>query len=135
MCWSGVLYRFGGMRPFLKTPKMKKIAILILSLICVSAFAQRESKWVELQCIDIPQGAALQQGTTSSGNAKYWFEFDQIGKVSVSPGSAEKYKSGEAVLQLVKWQHKETKDYKYSIRQKKGHKQTKNIDLLTIFKR
>ena len=113
---------------------MKKILLLVLSLVCVSAFAQKESKWIEMQCIDIPKSAVLNEGTTKTGNVKYWFEFDKIGKVTVSPGSAEKFKSGDVVLQLVKWQHKETKEYKYTTRQKKGKKETKNIDLLTIFK-
>lgn len=113
---------------------MKKLLTIIFLLVSVSAFAQRESKWVEMQCIDIPKGALLQHGKTSSGNDKYWFEFDIIGRVAVSPSSAEKFHSGEAVLQLVKWRHKETNEYKYSVRQKKGKKETKNIDLLTIFK-
>lgn len=95
----------------------------------------KESPWVEMQCIDIPKNAVIKEGKTESGNPKYWFEFDQIGKVTVSPGSAEKFKSGEVTLQLVKWRHKENGKYKYSVRQKKGSKETKNIDLLTIFQR
>lgn len=86
-----------------------------------------------MQCIDIPKGAVLKEGVTKTGNPKYWFEFTKIGNVAVSPNSAEKFKSGEVVLQLVKWQHKETKEYKYTTRQKKGKKETLNIDLLTIF--
>lgn len=112
---------------------MKKILMLVLSLMCISAFAQKQSKWVEVQCIDIPKSAVLKEGTTKTGNPKYWFEFAKIGEVTVSQGSAEKFKSGEVVLQLVKWQHKETNEYKYTTRQKKGKKQTLNIDLLTIF--
>ena len=116
------------------------IALFIISvLFCCSASAIAEarenSKWVEQQCIDLPKGILLHEGKTSSGNPKYWFEFDKIGKVTVSPGSAEKYQDGLVTLQLVKWRHKETGEYKYSIRQKKGSekKQTLNIDLLTIF--
>lgn len=113
---------------------MKKILFLALLFVCTLAFAD-ESKWVEMQCIDIPAGATVHEGTSKSGNAKYWFEFDLIGKISIPPGSAEKYKAGKVTLQLVKWYNKETKEYRYSIRQKKDHKETKNIDLLTIFQR
>jgi len=120
------------MGPF-KNNQMKKVLVLVLSLVCISAFAQKQSKWIEVQCIDIPKSAVIKEGTTKTGNPKYWFEFSKIGNVPVSPGSAEKFKSGEVVLQLVKWQHKETGQYKYTTRQKKGKKQTLNIDLLTIF--
>lgn len=111
------------------------IAILTMFAVCGIAEARENSKWVEQQCIDLPKGILLHEGKTSSGNPKYWFEFDKIGKVTVSPGSAEKYQDGLVTLQLVKWRHKETGEYKYSIRQKKGSekKQTLNIDLLTIF--
>lgn len=110
-------------------------AILVSTSMSVIAEAKENSKWVEQQCIDLPKGILLHEGKTSSGNPKYWFEFDKIGKVTVSPGSAEKYQDGLVTLQLVKWRHKETGEYKYSIRQKKGSekKQTLNIDLLTIF--
>lgn len=110
-------------------------AILVSAGMSVIAEAKENSKWVEQQCIDLPKGILLHEGKTSSGNPKYWFEFDKIGKVTVSPGSAEKYQDGLVTLQLVKWRHKETGEYKYSIRQKKGSekKQTLNIDLLTIF--
>lgn len=111
------------------------IAILTMFAVCGIAEAKENSKWVEQQCIDLPKGILLHEGKTSSGNPKYWFEFDKIGKVTVSPGSAEKYQDDLVTLQLVKWRHKETGEYKYSIRQKKGSekKQTLNIDLLTIF--
>ena len=110
-------------------------AILVSAGMSVIAEAKENSKWVEQQCIDLPKSILLHEGKTSSGNPKYWFEFDKIGKVTVSPGSAEKYQDGLVTLQLVKWRHKETGEYKYSIRQKKGSekKQTLNIDLLTIF--
>lgn len=113
---------------------MKKILFLALLFTCTLAFAN-ESKWVEMQCIDIPAGATVHESTSKTGNTKYWFEFDLIGKILISPNSAERYKAGEVTLQLVKWYNKETKEYRYSIRQKKDHKKTKNIDLLTIFQR
>lgn len=112
---------------------MKKILFLALLFACTLVFAN-ESKWVEMQCIDIPTGATVHEGTSKSGNTKYWFEFDLIGKISIPPSSAEKYRAGEVTLQLVKWYNKETKEYKYTVRQKRGTKETKNIDLLTIFK-
>ena len=111
---------------------MKKILFLALLFACTLAFAN-ESKWVEMQCIDIPAGATVHESTGRPGNTKYWFEFDLIGKISISSSSAEKYKAGKVTLQLVKWYNKETKEYRYTIRQKKDHKETKNIDLLTIF--
>ena len=111
------------------------LAIFTMFAICGIAEARENNKWVEQQCIDLPKGILLHEGKTSSGNPKYWFEFDKIGKVTVSPGSAEKYQDGLVTLQLVKWRHEETGEYKYSIRQKKGSdkKRTLNIDLLTIF--
>ena len=113
---------------------MKKLA-LILSLLVISSICfAKESVWKEMQCIDIPSNAVLKEGTTTTGNPKYWFEFDQIGKVSVSASSAIQFKEKKVTLQLVKWQNKENGEYKYSIRQKKNSKETKNIDLLTIFK-
>lgn len=114
---------------------MKRLTTLLLAILMCACVSAKESKWVEQQCVDLPSGVKMEKGTTSSGNVKYWFEFDQIGKVTVSPSSAEKYLAGEITLQLVKWRHVDTGEYKYSIRQKKGSKQTKNIDLLTIFKR
>lgn len=113
---------------------MKKILFLALLFACTLAFAN-ESKWVEMQCIDIPPKAHVHEGTTKTGNEKYWFEFELIGKISIPPSSAKKYMAGEVTLQLVKWYNKETKEYKYTVRQKRGTKETKNIDLLTIFQR
>ena len=110
-------------------------AILVSAGISVIAEAKENAKWVEQQCIDLPKGILLHEGKTSSGNPKYWFEFDKIGKVTISPGSAERYQEGLVTLQLVKWRHKETGEYKYSIRQKKSSEKRRslNIDLLTIF--
>ena len=114
---------------------MKRLTTLLFAILLCGIAIAKESKWVAQQCIDLPSGVKVEKGTTSSGNAKYWIEFEQIGKVTVSPSSAERYLAGEIILQLVKWRHTDTGEYKYSIRQKKGSKQTKNIDLLTIFKR
>lgn len=108
---------------------MLTFLISILSLI-----VSGNSAWQEQQCIDLPKGIVIHEGVTRNGNPKYWLEFDQIGKVIVSPSNVKSYKSGSITLQLVKWYNKDTNSYKYTIRKKKGVKQTKNIDLLTIFK-
>lgn len=113
---------------------MKRFTTFLLAIIFCCCALAKDNKWVEQQCIDLPAGMKIEKGVTSSGNIKYWVEFDQIGKISIPPRSAEKYITGEVTLQLVKWRHTETGYYKYSIRQKRGLKQTKNIDLLTIFK-
>jgi hypothetical protein len=120
---------------------MKKIfAIMVVAMAtvfsCVTSNAQekKESPWVEVQQVDIPAGQTIYEGVTKSGNPKYWMEFDSIGKITVSPGSAVKYKEDIVTLVLVKWQHKENGSYKYSIRQKKGAtKVTPNIDVTTLF--
>lgn len=113
-----------------------KISINMLTFLIsiLSLVITENSVWQERQCIDLPKGIVVYEGVTKSGNPKYWLEFDQIGKVTVSPSNAKSYKSGSITLQLVKWYNKDTNSYKYTIRKKKGVKQTKNIDLLTIFK-
>jgi hypothetical protein len=120
---------------------MKKIfAFVVVAMAtvfsCVTSNAQevkKESPWVEVQQVDIPAGQTVHEGVTKSGNPKYWFEFGEL-KVNVSPGSAIKYKEGATKLLLVKWQHKDTSKYKYSIRQKeRAKKNTPNIDLNSLF--
>lgn len=120
---------------------MKKIfAIMVVAMATMvsginsNAQEKKESPWVEVQQVDIPAGQDIQEGVTKSGNPKYWFEFANIGKVTVSPGSAAKYRSGEVTLILVKWQHKEKGTFKYSIRQKsRAGKVTPDVDLSVIF--
>lgn len=122
---------------------MKKIfAIVVVAMAtvfsCVTSNAQevkKESPWVEIQQVDIPAGQDIQEGVTKSGNPKFWFDFPSIGKVDVSASNAAKYKSGETVLVLVKWENKETGKFKYSIRQKYGRKAkvTPNVDLNNLF--
>ena len=122
---------------------MKKIFTFVVVAMatvfsCVTSNAQekKESPWVEVQQVDIPAGQTIYEGVTKSGNPKYWMEFDGIGKITVSPGSAVKYKDGTVNLVLIKWQHKENESYKYSIRQKKGTtKVTPNVDLNNLFTR
>lgn len=120
---------------------MKKIfAIMVVAMATMvsginsNAQEREDSPWVEVQRVDIPAGHTVHEGVTKSGNPKYWFEFTSIGKVTVYQGSAKKYKSGEATLVLIKWQHKENGSYKYSIRQKsKVRSNAPNVDLNTIF--
>ena len=115
---------------------MKKIIVIAVALISVfgtTAQTAKESPWEEIQAIEIPQGQQIYEGVTKSGNPKYWFEFGEL-KVNVSPGSAIKYKEGATKLLLVKWQHKDTGKYKYSIRQKeRAKKNTPNVDLNSLF--
>jgi hypothetical protein len=95
---------------------------------------RNDSQWKEVQKVDIPAGQTVHEGITKNGNPKFWFEFKNIGKVNVSPGSAAKYKKGEVTLILVKWQHIENGTFRYSIRQKsKAGKVTPDVDLTKIF--
>lgn len=115
---------------------MRKILVILAVILGVNfAVAQekRESPWVEIQAVEIPQGQQIYKGVTKSGNPKCWFQFGEL-KVNVSPGSAVKYKEGATKLLLVKWQHKDTGKYKYSIRQKeRAKKNTPNVDLNSLF--
>lgn len=116
---------------------MKKILVILAVILGVNfAVAQqtkKESPWKEIQVVEIPQGQRIYEGVTKTGNPKYWFEFGEL-KVNVSPGSAIKYKEGATKLLLVKWQHKDTGKYKYSIRQKERvKKNTPNVDLNSLF--
>lgn len=116
---------------------MRKILVILAVILGVNfAVAQqtkKESPWAEIQAVEIPQGQRIYEGLTKSGNPKYWFEFGEL-KVNVSPGSAIKYKEGATKLLLVKWQHKDTGKYKYSIRQKeRAKKNTPNVDLNSLF--
>lgn len=116
---------------------MKKILVIAVALMSVVntvvAQQKQDSPWVEIQAVEIPQGQRIYEGVTKSGNPKYWFEFGEL-KVNVSPGSAVKYKEGATKLLLVKWQHKDTGKYKYSIRQKERvKKNTPNVDLNSLF--
>lgn len=115
---------------------MRKILVILAVILGVNfAVAQekKDSPWVEIQAVEIPQGQQIYEGVTKSGNPKYWFQFGEL-KVNVSPGSAIKYKEGATKLLLVKWQHKDTGKYKYSIRQiERAKKNTPNVDLNTLF--
>lgn len=112
--------------------------IVGLCAVCVASAQEnkKHSDWEEVQTVVIPAGQTLNEGVTKSGNPKYWFEFAEIGKVSVSPSSAEKYKEGSVSLILVKWYNKVTDKYRYSVRQNGGRekKEVKNVDLGGLFK-
>lgn len=115
---------------------MKKILVILAVILGVNfAVAQttKESPWIEIQVVEIPQGQRIYEGVTKNGNPKYWFEFGEL-KVNVSPGSAVKYKANKVTLLLVKWQHSESGKYKYSTRQKSTAKKSiPNIDLNNLF--
>lgn len=116
---------------------MRKILVILAVILGINfAVAQqttKESPWIEIQVVEIPQGQRIYEGLTKTGNPKYWFEFGEL-KVNVSPGSAIKYKEGVTKLLLVKCQHKDTGKYKYSIRQKERvKKNTPNVDLNSLF--
>lgn len=115
---------------------MKKILVILAVILGVNfAVAQekKESPWTEIQVVEIPQGQRIYEGITKNGNPKYWFEFGDL-KVNVSPSNATKYKNNTTTLLLVKWQHKDTGKYKYSIRQKeRAKKNTPNVDLNSLF--
>lgn len=118
---------------------MKKfVVMLVVGLISIVGLSAREnSPWREIQTVEIPNSVEVHFGTTKSGNPKAWIELPEVGNVSVSPKSAEKFKAGEVKLELVKWYNDTTKKYRYSTRQIKGtssHKEDKNIDLGRIFK-
>lgn len=119
---------------------MKKfILVLIVGLVSSMGLIAREnSPWREVQVVEIPQSVTIYTGVTKSGNPKAWIDLPEIGKVPVSPKSAEKFKSGLVKLELVKWYNDNTKKYRYSTRQVKGSASTSNggskdIDLGRVF--
>lgn len=117
---------------------MKKfIVLLIVGLISsVGLCAPKNSPWREIQTVIIPQTVEIHEGTTRSGNAKFWIEVEGV-KVAVAPTNASKFRRGEVKLELVKWYREDTKSYKYSVRQVKDSKSSKsgdkNINLNTVF--
>ena len=119
---------------------MKKfVVMLVVGLISIMGLSASEnSPWREIQTVEIPNSVEVHFGTTKSGNPKAWIELPEVGNVSVSPKSAEKFKAGEVKLELVKWYNDTTKKYRYSTRQVRGatstSKESKNIDLGRVFK-
>ena len=121
---------------------MKKIfAIVVVAVATMvsginsNAQEKKESPWVEIQVVDIPFEAVIHEGVTRNNNPKFWFEFPNIGNVTISEGNAKKFKAREVTIVLVKWENKETGKFKYSTRQKNGRtaKVTPNVDLNTLF--
>lgn len=116
---------------------MKKILVIAVALMSVVntvvAQQKQESPWKEVQVVEIPSGQTLYEGLTKNGNPKFWFDFKGL-QVTVSPGNATKYKTNEVTLVLVKWQHKDTGNYKYSTRQKtKPKAEPVDINLSDLF--
>ena len=92
--------------------------------------AAPDSPWVVVQAVDLPYTYTILEGTTRTGNPKYWIDFPDIGSITVSATNVAKYRSKQVVLELVKWQNKDTQAFRYSIRQKKGaKKKVPDIDL------
>lgn len=114
--------------------KLLVIAVALMSVVnTVVAQQKQDSPWKEVQVVEIPAGQTLHEGLTKNGNPKYWFDFKGL-QVPVSSGNATKYKTNEVTLVLVKWQHKDTGNYKYSTRQKdKPKSEPVNIDITTLF--
>lgn len=92
-----------------------------------------KSSWEVSQTVELPANVKIFTGVTKSGNPKAWVELPDIGKVTVSPTNAEKYKAGEIKLELVKWKDKDK--IKYTIRQLggRGSKQVSDVDLSKLF--
>lgn len=116
---------------------MKKLLVILVVVVCgintLVAQEKQESPWKEVQVVEIPSGQTLHEGLTKNGNPKFWFEFGEI-KVTVSPGSAAKYKDNTTTLLLVKWQHQESDKIKYSTRQKsQSVPKTVDVDLTKLF--
>lgn len=116
---------------------MKKLLVIVVALMSVVntvvAQQKQESPWKEVQVVEIPAGQTLHEGLTKNGNPKFWFEFGEI-QVTVSPGSAAKYKDNATTLLLVKWQHHESGKIKYSTRQKsQSVTKTVDVDLTKLF--
>lgn len=114
--------------------KLLVIAVALMSVVnTVVAQQKQESPWKEVQVVEIPAGQTLHEGLTKNGNPKFWFEFGEI-QVTVSPGSAAKYKDNTTTLLLVKWQHQESGNIKYSTRQKsQSVTKTVDVDLTKLF--
>lgn len=105
---------------------MKKLIITAAALI-LSLTAS--AKWVEQQTHTI-QNPVVHQGTTKSGNTKYYIVISDGTKdkeVSVSKGNA---KASEIVL--VKWVDDETHKVRYSTRSAKQKQATPDFDLNKI---
>lgn len=121
---------------------MKKIIILLISVFMLALPATsyanavedskeanvNKDKWIEIQSVVIPFDLTVNSGTTSSGNQKYWFTFENIGNISISVTNYKKYSEKSEYIELVKWQ--KGNRYKYTTRAKGKS----NIDLTKMFK-
>lgn len=104
------------------------LTFLLFSIISVSLFA--ENSWKEVQVIEIPKGTTIYYRYADDGDIKYYFKFDDL-IVSVSKTNAKKFIEGTVRLELVKWQHRSTYKFKYTVRQIQNS--SKDIDLSKIF--
>lgn len=91
--------------------------------------SEQKSKWTVAQTVQLTEKTVIHDGVTKSGNPKYWIEIPEVGKVTVSNGSAVKFKEGTVKLELVKWVDPDG-NVKYSVRQcGKTKTKTKNVNL------
>lgn len=105
---------------------MKKLIITAAALI-LSLTAS--AKWVEQQTRTI-NNPVVHQGTTKSGNVKYYIVISDGVKdkeVSVSKGNAS-----ASQIVLVKWVDDETNKVRYSTRSAKQKQTTPNFDINKI---
>ncbi len=115
---------------------MKRILIILAMLVLPILSFAKDSDWVELQTVVIPQDTKVYEGTTKSGNQKFWIVIGKDTKVSVSKSNAEKLQKGEEIL-LIKWQNQTTKKIRYSTRSLRGASRVsiEDLDLNKVFKK
>ena len=120
---------------------MKKLFLLAIALLVASVIAGAQTtkvseKTTVLQTVEVPQSATIYEGTTRTGNPKYWITLkvgDQSVNVTVSESLAIKHKSGTAKIEIVKRKDNTTGKITYSSRTLGGKaaKPTTDINLNT----
>lgn len=114
--------------------------IALMALVSViSAGAQTSEKSTKatsteiLQTTTVPVGTTIHEGTTKSGNPKFWITLkvgDQSVNVTVSQSLAVKFKAGTAKIEVVKRKNKTTGKITYTSRTLGGGRTTKpNTDI------
>lgn len=95
------------------------IAMLISVAIAGAQTTKESEKTTILQTVEVPTGTQLHEGTTKTGNPKFWVTMqvgDQSVKISVSPSLAKKHQSGSAKIEIVKRKNNQTGKISYSSR-------------------
>ena len=112
---------------------MKHIILTVALILMSTTIFAKPSDWRAIQAVVLPSDTVVYEGVTKNGNAKYWIDVKGI-KISISEANAEKLKSGEAQIELVKWVNIKTDEYKYTTRRKVTPKPvTPNLDLTKLF--